>query len=327
MTDIQALAKLVYPHLPSGRSISYSEISTFQNCPRQHYWRYFIRLSSKRYSELRNMVMGSVVHESTEEVYRAPDADPQKIISGAIARQEKLFESSSYAPYHNKGQFRTDMVVAKEMFLMWYNHLFQDKGIEIIEPEMPFDVEIAGQHFLGVIDRVYNVTRGRHPGIYVGELKTRGFSFRRGLRRVVEEDLQTKIYLAALKDKGYDPQGVVYTVLKKPHIALMAPMTGEPEVDEEIDRAISAHYADPKVGDHYKREAIPVSFDADSLNADLTAVLTEMNEFYVDPAASMAAAPVLNPNGFPCMFCEYAPICHEGKTIDGSFRYKQKRSV
>jgi hypothetical protein len=327
MPITQALATLAYPNLPSGAFISFSELSTFESCQRQHFWRYFTRLSSKRYLELRHMVIGSVVHECVEQSYRNRAEDQQDIYDRVHKKFVTQYTSPSYLPYFDNGQFKTDMVAAREMYRTWYTELFLTEGFADAVPEIKFEVEIAGQKFLGYIDQLYQIEGGPQPGLYIGEVKTRGASFKKGLKLVVERDLQNKIYLAAMMLKGHEPQGVVYTVINKPPQALLEPMGGDPERDQEQIDAIRAHYATPIHKTHYRREILPVDLDLKALEADIEERLIAMDAFYSNPYASVEAAPVLDERRFPCAFCEFAPMCHDGADVDGSFRYKRRRET
>jgi len=179
----------------------------------------------------------------------------------------------------------------------------------------------AGQRFVGVIDRLYRID-GK---VYIGEIKTKGYSFNTRLTTVVKKDLQTKIYALAAMLSGLDIAGIVYTVVKKPPQGMMQPMGEDKEVNASIRKDIIDYYKEPKVKTHFVREIIELDLDRESLLADLEERLRTMNDFYEDVEKSLAEAPILTAGRYPCSFCEYSKICHSGQGVDASFRYKRKR--
>lgn len=314
-----------YANLPSGSAISYSEVDTFLTCKRQHFWRYYMRLASKTYLDVRHMVMGEILHQVVEAVYLYPDIAIQDLIDDVIAKVREEFADESFAPFMSIGQFETDLLVADQLSSVWYHHIYLTEQIRMVEPEKPFDIEIAGQRFVGFIDGIYDVDHPAKPGIYIGESKSRGASFNKKLQSVVRGDLQTGIYWTAASLMGLNPQGVVYTVVKKPPASLMIPMNGSKDENEAIRQNILEYYAEPVAGTHFMREIVPIQIDIKKLEKKITSSLSTMNRFYSDPMANLKKTSILHPNYFPCSYCEFSRICHGGSTIDGSFRYKKKR--
>lgn len=332
--------------LPSGALISFSEINTFESCKLKHFYRYKMRLSSRRYSGLRHLVVGSIVHDAIEETYvremnATPIGDPLDVADEIAAEIKKEYTHPAWFEFFDEDAFNMDAEIARHLFRVWYNSLYRVERFSIFEPERAFETTIAGQGMLGYMDQVYTVgeelpqvgsdCRYSHakegslpPGNYLGEVKTRGASWSRRCKTLALKSLQVKLYLTAMYKDGLEPQGAVYTVLKKPPKKVM--------FADDLKAAlpkVAEHYARTDI-EHFRRDIVPITVDeafVAEVEEEVEPKVEAIRAFYEgDPfeAASRVSKP--SPNGYPCGWCDYNAMCHGSRSFDDSFAYKRRRT-
>ena len=337
------------PFLPSGKSLSFSEVSTFLQCRRQHFYRYFLRLKSKVYAENRHMLIGSMTHDPIEAVYR--DVMSGKTTRAEVTRRDSdiYVEDAATAIYReitgpawkahfDEDMFRLDQAIAEEMYWVFVEHMLKTEPFEILEPEARFETEFGGRHFIGVADQRYLVAPGTFtfgdgglkrfevpPGQYIGEFKTRANSFKKRIRTDATNDLQTEIYVSVFKDAGHDIRGTIRSILKKPPKDLFERDLSMP-VQDQIE-LVRMYYANADPATHFRREIVPLVIDPREVESRLAVDVAAMEAFYANPFGGMVEAPKLYRIGFPCGWCEYLRFCHDGLQVsrDTSFSYKKVR--
>jgi hypothetical protein len=341
--------------LPSGKAISYSEMRTFSDwCKLQHYYRYYLRLKTRDYSELRHLTIGSIVHDVVEVLY-VEDYDRDWISDQEVARlvgrvasgYQDRYRKEAWKPYFDIQAFRTDRRVAYHLVKVFIEGIYSVEAFENVGCEVGFRTELPGVdglEMLGYKDQMYRI-RGDEdgngilspdldrpgqtvaPGLYMGEMKTRGASFSSRIRTVVKKDFQTLLYRAHSYMAGEDVKGVIYTVLQKPPNKLI--FSDKPK---EARKEIDAYYAETEPSDHIRRDVIEMPMDDEvfaEVKKKVQDIIADMNAFYNDPDETVyekvARFDKPHPKGFPCRMCEYVDLCHRGKRPGPDFAYKKKR--
>lgn len=340
--------------LPSGDQISYSELNTFDDwCRLQHYYRYFMRMQTKRYGKLRYLTIGSMVHDTIEEIYTRglpresmSDQGIKDLIDEISYPMFQKYMQPSYRPHFSQDAFEHDKHVAFHLVRIFVEAVYVVEKFELVGVEESFETSLPGVEELGLVgrkDQDYRVCPPENglqvgpeirdhkkkngtipPGRYLGEMKTRGSSFSSRIDTTVEKDFQTDVYMAAGKQEGIDYRGVIYTVLQKPPNDLIF-TTDYKEAREEMD----LYYASSSPFDHVRRDVVPVEMTekkVKEIEEKVSKIVGQLREFYQNPYERVAEFEKPHPKAFPCRMCEYLDVCQKGEDVNGSFTYKKKRS-
>ena len=187
--------------------ISHNATSIFRGCPKKYYWTYVQGLSPKRKSNA--LSLGSAVHEAFE-LYHTGSSDTDVIAHLMTIFDEQISNATEYEV--------EDLEITKATALgMWMYYPWKDKT-EFQEnyPEMKFKVLIKGLNgvrFVGRVDGLVN----KDGKWWIREVKTTGLTPRQFQNRMALSTQATG-YVYALKKMGYDIQGVMYDMIKKPRL-------------------------------------------------------------------------------------------------------------
>lgn len=317
-------------------STSYSELSTFVHCPLQHLYRYHLRLVTRRYSEKRALVVGSITHDSIDLIYQAmrdegveakdwTDEKVDEVVDKAASRFVNEYKTESNKPYGpNPYEWGVDLCLARELVGVFVKKVLPKEKYRIVETEWKFEVEMAGRLFLGFVDAVYENEEGE---IFVGEVKTWAAS--RSVTKLLEhasKDLQTDLYLFPLsQDPRFEGRvaGKVYTIYRKPPSNVMSPK--KHDCMEDHVEAIRAFYRKSKAT--LKRVEVRGVPDREAIEQRVQSMVNNINAFYSDPYKSASRYTKGHPDYYPCGFCEYRGLCHKNQQVDPSFRYKKRRGT
>lgn len=179
-----------------------SQVQCFQTCPRKHYYRY--ELGVRPRSSGRALAFGLLVHEVFEKGYEHLDV----VLSKMEATPDWVRDEKSLREWQgDRIKIAVLLKAAKPHIDKW----------DYVAKEIPFEVKsnIRGVRRAGKIDAIVS---DRDSGLFVREYKTSSDDISPGsdywvrLRR----DPQVVGYLVAARALGYDVDGVIYTVIRKP---------------------------------------------------------------------------------------------------------------
>jgi hypothetical protein len=313
--------------------VSFSEINTFSTCSMQHFWRYFMRLATRRYGEKKALHIGSMSHDTIEMAYKRiaervlDEETTRELVKEAADGVRRQYTGINEPYFTDDYDFEIDTHVAYHIARMFAREIFSKEEYRLVASEYDFQVEIAGRTFIGFIDAVYerdDEASGKAL-IYAGEVKTWSNSrSTTNLKEDVISDLQTDLYMLALsRDPAFADRlgGKVYTVYKKPKNDLFK--RDKYASLEEHKAAIDKYYQRARTA--VTRVEVPVVLKPDAIEARIAQLLRHMDIFYKDPFVSAANFPrPLSANGWPCGFCEFREVCIGGADIDQSFGYKRR---
>lgn len=297
-------------------------------CELMHFYRYFMRLETRRYEEKQALIIGSIVHDAIEAIYKLNDPDISHEKADEVVREmaqkviDEYREEANRAYFCDDYQFELDCHVALSMVWLFCQKILPDDSYELVGTEVPFDITIAGERFIGFKDQVF---KHRETGaVAVGEVKTWSSSRpTNNLDAHVIGDLQTDIYLLALSRSGKADMRKVYTVYKKPPAKYLKRENYESL--EEHKKAIDGYYRRARTA--VTRSEIDVDIDEGSIEKRVGDLLERINDFYKDPYQRAANHHKPGENTFPCFFCEYRHLCYEGAAPGADFTYKKERQV
>jgi RecB family exonuclease len=173
--------------------LSYSSISTYENCPLQYRYRYLEKLPGRRTPAL---AFGEALHEALRAWYHQPVPVPPPV-EHLLASLDEAWDPSVYASPEEERTYKDH---AREVLSAY--HRTNSGSFRIpVALEQRFEIEVDGVTVSGIIDRM-----DRHPdGSYeIIDYKT---SRRLPPLRFIERDLQLSIYyLAAYEVWGIRPE-------------------------------------------------------------------------------------------------------------------------
>jgi len=210
--------------------LTHSRMACFRSCPRKHYLRYELGLSSVVEGAPRRI--GSAFHAA---------------LDAADKGLEVSFESLGMAD-----EYEIAMVAA-----MLDGHSSQqaaaEDGIEAVESELEFDLPLLNPEtgkptpvwrFCGVIDRIVKLADGR---LALMEYKTTSRDFSPGAEYWLNlhMDMQLSLYVIAARALGYDVETVLYDVTRRPG---MKPLRATPAESRKFTKD-GALYANQRAND------------------------------------------------------------------------------
>lgn len=202
-------------------TVTYSDLQTFQTCPRQWYFRVYRRLSQNRKPVTGALPLGGRVHSALEAYEDGTVGSPVDAWDAMVAHDEAVMIASGMstddlAKDHKLG--RTML----EGFVEWESEVgFHDKyeviGNEtpmssaLVLPEFP-DVEIVTR---GKLDRL--LRRRMDGSLWVNDYKTMG-TFSERDRMGLQRSPQSRMYVMLARQQMPEDQwvaGMVYSMLRK----------------------------------------------------------------------------------------------------------------
>lgn len=209
------------------KAISWSELKTFQRCPKQHQYKYVDRLVAK--GKQRPLYLGSWVHSCLEQFYIGGD---WKIGHAPYLKDyNSLFEEERVALETKRGKRGRPLPEIVEQIMKSYVWYYRDEGWKVIATEQAFEVDtplkINGrvQPLQGIIDLIAEDPEGRW---WVIDHKTASTIPDAGAFHAM--DPQLMLYPWAAKEAwGWDIAGVIYNYVKSkpPGIPQLTAKTGQ----------------------------------------------------------------------------------------------------
>lgn len=173
--------------------VTASRLASYRACPRKHQYRYIDELKPRRTAEA--LHFGTLVHQGLETWWTTLD------LNLALA---SLGDADPY-----------DRAKAEAM-LIGYDARWREEPLEVLAVESEFQFERAGGHTLaGKIDAIVRDDKGR---IMLVEHKTSSEDLSPGSDywSRLRLDAQLSIYYQGARALGFDVQGCIYDVLRKP---------------------------------------------------------------------------------------------------------------
>lgn len=319
-----------------NKARSYSELRTFQTCNLQHYYRYFLRLSSKKYEDIKHFVPGRIVHNSIENVYLGMDVD--EAVERVSRETRADFQEGVNKEFFDSHLFEIHRHMAYNLVKIFEEEILEEEPYEAEAAEYSYEQEVAGVPFVGHVDQIYTrpptdddpdwaherlQMQEREKLRFIGEWKTCSSSTfpSSDYEEEVKNDLQSHLYLAAVEKSGLDVDGIVHTSLRKCPKKYRDPE--EYDTLKEQKKEMDGYYDRSRVP--YRRVELVWRPPFDELKQHLQSVEADIESFYENPFRSYDQFVKPDPKGFPCQFCEYFGICRQGKDVDSSWSYKKQR--
>lgn len=217
---------------------SHTELSAAE-CSNKHYILYQLKLRNKRYSRMRNRLIGRLTHGGIEILYKLAEADLSledlsgglidKVLSHVRVLAEKY--RGMYIPDEDQkdAEFQRQMDIDFGIPLIlvesYYNYHFLREKYETVESELWYDIPVpvpgsgnpsSNKRMRGYIDHLV-INQGGDGRLYVHEVKTAA-SWTDNNDRYLSIDDQTTGYIWGAKQLGYDVAGVIYSVIIKPSL-------------------------------------------------------------------------------------------------------------
>lgn len=166
--------------------LSYSSISTYQNCPLAYKFRYVDKLPTKRTPQLS---YGSSLHAILAYFYDVPHAKPCSL-NHLLEHFPNVWESQGY---EDSSEEQTYFEHAKEVLAQFYHTNVENFQIPIAL-EHKFQIELTSCTLTGIIDRVDQLPSGSYEII---DYKT---NRKLPPESKIHNDLQLSIYHLACKE-------------------------------------------------------------------------------------------------------------------------------
>ena len=288
--------------------VSYSEIKNFRLCIQKHHYQYHQGLSPK--SKDYRLAMGDVVHGLTET--HARGGDIKETLTKFDKQYSKMFEEEG-----PKDLVKASYTIFKGYVRRWkdqpltYTHIEETLGPIKLINDIGFKFRADGV----VLD-----TDGSH---WLLERKTKG-----KFREVALKDLQTALYIWALRSMGIPVEGVLWDEIRtklpvKPEVLKNGQLSKRKNIDTDwytYRKRVKELGLDPKnyldmkrilkgkEATFYKRTPIPIRQSTiENVVRGARATALQIQEF-------KKKKPIMELS-FTCNFCEFKRIC-EAK-LDG----------
>ena len=232
--------------------LTYSALSTYRKCPKRFQLRYEQNLVPVDTDD--KLFFGGVVHKALEAWHGCPALELE-------LRKQMVFEAIDKACMGWEGDFykRKNRLLAVEM-MIGYMERYKDDDFEVIALEHEFDGQIinprtgAESKTFAIKGKVDGIVK-TDQGLFLLEHKTTSRLMDDPVDKLWE-DTQVGIYVAYLRDLGYDVQGVIYNELLK---CTLIQKRGESEEDYQARHAELC--AKSKTGRSTAKRQVPESCD------------------------------------------------------------------
>jgi len=297
--------------------VSTSQITDFKWCRELHRLRWVQRILPVNYVS-EDLQTGTAIHNALESYLWTQTVD---------AAFDKLEESlDGYA------------LAAAEAMVAGYAARWENEHLEILEVERGFSIVRDGYVLTGKIDAI-----AKHGDrVVVVEHKTSnreigpGADYWQGLTI----DDQIGIYLPGARSIGYEPEAVIYDVLRKPQIKpkeatppekrkftkagkLYASQREESEPVNEYRERVVGHMCDHPTEYFARKEIVRLGDEERALRRDLLRIVGELRTTYEDPETPAPKSPhACKRYGRPC---EYLDLCAGRDTITSTNWKTEKR--
>ena len=173
-------------------NLSYSKITTLQDCPRRFYYDYILHLEEEpqviNYGDL-----GSRAHLVLEDFYKYVDIETDNIVKEFNRVLAGLYHKHFKGTTDPKGNFATGVRNFCNREITRFNEL-EDKALFMPRySEVALEADIAGEHFRGRLDAVYN-----HPD---GILRPTDYKFTGSNGIKMPQQVQACIYIEMMEQK------------------------------------------------------------------------------------------------------------------------------
>lgn len=194
------------------KAISWSEIKTFQRCPKQHEYKYGERLVPK--TKARPLYLGSWVHSALESHYKQGNWK----IGHSLYLQDynRLFEEERVALETKRGKRGRPLPEIVAQIIRSYLWYYRHENLKVIAVEQAFEVptplKINGkvQTLQGIIDLIVEDEEGR---LWVIDHKTAGTIPDASSFHAMDPQLMLYPWAARIA-WGMDVAGVIYNYVK-----------------------------------------------------------------------------------------------------------------
>lgn len=185
------------------RKFSYSSMKTWRRCRMQYKWHYI-----DDYEPLPSLglIRGSVMHTAAGNWYASIDnpspedrlRDALQIASNKLSEYEQLLQQDFTDEW-----YIIDFVLKR--YCKWAND--NDTFVKVLEVEKRFDIELEQHKIVGYIDGIVEESDGTHWLLEHKFLK-------RVNKKGLDLDAQVSLYLLAARMLGYNPEGVLYNIVR-----------------------------------------------------------------------------------------------------------------
>ncbi len=307
-----------------------SRIKAFRRCPRLHHLRY--GLGYQPATDAEALRFGTLLHRGLEAWWRG--AGDERLEAAADAVRQPGVD-----PF--------DLVRAEEL-LLGYHIRWREEQIETVAVEQEFRAPLINpatghaSHTFDLAGKLDAVARDTHGRVYIVEHKTTSEEIGTGSTywQRLRMDGQIGQYFAGARALGYDPEGCLYDVIKKPGLRPYQPGKTRrfAETPDEFRIRLRDDIAEDP--DRYYQRAPVVRLESeiaeyatdvwDTAQLIRAAQLAARSPKYADRRLPLAGAPK-NPDGcFPFGSghpCSFFPVCSGAASLDDESRYRHADSV
>lgn len=298
-------------------TVSYTEIKRWRFCRMAHFYNYVEGIIPR--VKAKPLKLGNIVHQSIESWARTGEWD---VILKAVKKEFK-------AMFEEEREFYGDLPGNTERMVSGYLQRYkaERKHYKLVEASLGPVPLTKRTQFKLKIDRLTTT----QAGLTLCETKT--------ARRLPDEDLrmwdlQTVLYVWALRELGYPVKAVLwdYVRTKPPTIpkVLKDGTISKKDIDTDYETYLAAiKEACPDEMDDYKE--ILDRLREEGTDKFYKRVLLPVNDRMIEPVladakmtsleiASFSHLPVRNISGFTCPRCFYNSLCHASlRGLDESF--------
>ena len=177
---------------------SHSSMETYRRCRQKFYWTY---VKNYKPDPSMGMIKGSIGHSALAVWYRTYDSD-----QALQAASDKLFEYERSSNMELSELWdETEPILSRYMDWSRKHDDFGKVHEGMIEKK--FEIKIGTYDVIGYIDAIVEMSNGLQ---WILEHKF----WSRVERNHLDLDPQVSLYLMAARKEGYQPQGVLYNIIK-----------------------------------------------------------------------------------------------------------------
>jgi hypothetical protein len=201
---------------------SVSKINCINRCKKKYYYSY-VRELEKLVVDTR-LSKGVLIHSSLENYYS--NKDWTKPLEEYQRYVEKNFDGEEY---------KEQLELVTECYRIMRSYLinYGDEKLEVLAVELPFEVEIKGFMYTGIIDLIYKDSQG---DVWVCDHKT--------VKAIPDEgdaslSLQTTLYFGVAHKLGYNPTGIEFNYIRtksptKPKLLKNGTLSKAKNIDTDV---------------------------------------------------------------------------------------------